>query len=344
MTPNQSLSGNASDQFWKPYPTLAAARAWTVQLVGDMQLKLADLQAELPTVKCVVLSGSLARLDASPQSDVDLIVVLRDEALGDEERASNAVSVVWQRLESLGLREPQGGGVFAKPTSRQQLCDGPRGVVAENVDIFGKRIQLLLEARPIFGGEECMQLQRDILQRYADHPFAHRADELWGYLTDDLIRYWRSYRVWRQWDIKTGNGGWYLRNLKLRHSRLVTYAALLLACVADTIEKPSVESLLELLRLPPLERLHYVDQQLGVGAVAAVCQYYDSFLHQINDAAHRNAFEDATPSTPQQALDEADEQFAHLLDNSDQLRTALVRLILAVPNEHGDRILASLVF
>ncbi len=242
------------------------------------------------------------------------------------------------------MREPQGGGVFAKPTSRQQLCDGPCGVVAEDVDIFGKRIQLLLEARPIFGANACTQLQRDILKRYAEHPFASRDGELWGYLTDDLIRYWRSYRVWRQWDITSGNGGWYLRNLKLRHSRLITYAALLLACVADTTDEPSVESLLKFLQMTPLERIRHADQRFDAGGFDAICQHYDNFLAQINDATRRQAFENATPAIPQQALNSADDSFSGLLDNSDQLRIAIVKLLRALPDAKSDRILATLMF
>ncbi len=94
MTQNQTLHDSEKEPTWKAYPTLASARVWTTQLVEAMRFKLADLHTDLPAVKCVVLSGSLARLDASPQSDVDLIVVLEDEALANHEQADGAVSSV----------------------------------------------------------------------------------------------------------------------------------------------------------------------------------------------------------------------------------------------------------
>ena len=288
------------------------------------------------------MAGSIARLDASPQADGDLIVVLDDDTPLEGGDARRAVEATWQRLAPLGLSRPRSDGVFARPTSRQQLCDGPRGVVAEPVEVFGKRIHFLLEARDVLGSEAFSNLQREILDRYAGHPFQHRPGDRWSYLTDDLIRYWRSYRVWRNWD--TRSGSWYLRNVKLRHSRLVTYASLLFACVLESEEDQGSDSLLEWIRLPPLERLYRVDQQLKVGVYDEIVDCYSRYLEVIHDADRRLALKQASVWDVNHPLRDAPAEFLELLDNSDRLRVALVRLLRGMPDSTFDQLLRGLVF
>ncbi len=327
-----------------PYKTIVAASAASLETVDNLRIRLAALHSQLPELSCVLVCGSLARLDASEVSDADLIVVLKDEAIGDSAKEQQIVSHIWNQLVSLGLEPPQGDGIFATPISRSELCDGPCGVVAEDVGIFGKRIHLLLESRSVFGDDTCRELQRTILTRYASHPFSSQKGEYWKYLTDDLIRYWRSYSVWRHWDMKTSAGGWYMRNAKLRHSRLLTYASLLLVCVVDEMEQPSIDSLLKRITQTPLERLQHIDEQFNADTIDEICFHYDAFLGSINDSTFRQRLETACPSSAQNALQEAPSGFIELLDNSDKLRAALVKIVQSLPDAACDRALQHLLF
>ena len=333
MTLANSPSPMDDDHTWQSHPAIARARAWTLRRVDEIRYELAGLEKQAPALRCIVLSGSLARLDACPQSDADLIVVLGDKTPLDSDEARDVARAAGDRLESLGLRRPQSSGVFVSPTSRRQLCDGPRGIVDEAVDVFGKRIQLLLEARAVLGSTACTQLQRDILLRYVDHPFAQRPGQRWNYLTDDLIRYWRSYRVWRHWDITETNGGWFVRNLKLRYSRLLTFASLLLACVTDIGDRRTVEALLALIPLTPLERIRRCEQQLGGHEFDTVCRLYEGFLQVANDAEHRMDLEGEKLVDPRAGLRNASPAFQKLVDDSDDLRAALWRLLRHLPDD-----------
>lgn len=323
---------------------MAAARDWSLRRVDEIRRRLLGIDRQATAIRSLVMTGSLARLDACPESDGDLIVVLHDEVAPDSQEATEAVHAIWRPLESLGLRPPKAGGIYRSPTSGHQLCSGRRGVVEESREIFGKRIQLLLEARSVLGQDACTALQRDILQRYAEHPFAARPGELWSYLTDDLIRYWRSYRVWRQWDTSPDNGGWYVRNLKLAHGRRLSYASLLLSCLRCACpEVASVEPLLAFVGMTPLERLWSLDQEIGAGVFDGISGCYERYLHTMHDAQVRRKLGSCTPSSPQRALREAPEEFTDLLDNAEQLRAALVRLVRALAPADSDDRLASVI-
>ena len=257
--------------------------------------------------------------------------------------ANLAVGAIWSRLAPLGLRGPHLGGVFLQPTSARELCDGPRGIVDEAVGPFGRRMQLLLEARAVVGTPECTRLQRRILQRYAQHPYAGQTGQRWGYLRDDLIRYWRSYRVWRHWDVAADNGGWYLRNAKLGHSRLLTYASFLLSTF-DREDEPTVEALLNVLPLTPLERILQIDESERASVFHDICRHYERFLSVVNDAEQRRQLEDVVATTPEQLLATAPEVFGEILSNADGLRLACCRLLLQRPSVAMERLLANVVF
>lgn len=329
---------------WEAFPAVAAARAWSLRKVGEMESRLAALKSPHSELSCIVLCGSLARWEACTESDIDLIFVLHDTIRLDSAEAESALETVFDVLGTFNLRRPKPDGVFVSPTSRSQLCDAPRGIVTEAMDVFGKRIQLLLEARPIFGPEACRRLQSEILMRYASHPFAQRRGEYWGYLVDDLMRFWHSYRVWRYWDVKQGIGGWYSRNIKLRFSRLMSCASLLLACAVDSLEGPHVDSLLGWLELTPLERIVQVDERMNTGAAEAIIGYYDRFLLAISDPELRRVLTQASAASPQDALVNGPPIFNSLLDDADGLRSELVRLMLSFPESAKRELFARLLF
>ena len=336
---SDSLISNTTNIDWSDYPSIQSRRDWSLEQVIKLQGLLSDIRQTHPIVDSVVVSGSLARLDAGPDSDSDIIVILSDDAELKDAVAGDAVTEISRRSEPLGLRSAQAAGIFATPTSRSELCDGPRGIVDESMSVFGKRMQLLLEARPIFGTDACRELQRDILRRYTKHPFANQPNELWNYLTDDLIRYWRSYRVWRHWDVAPGNGGWYLRNLKLRYSRLLSYASLLMSCSAANRE---LNSVLDVLSLTPLERLARLENHLEIDTMKPIYESYDCFLRIVSDSEIHHRLEGLQIDEAETAMQTAPLEFETLLGSSRSIQSALVTLLSRLPNQQA--ILSSLLF
>ena len=212
---------------WSRYPNLAAARARSRDWLSRIRDALASLDESVPSLRSVAVAGSLARLDAGHEADCDLLLILADDATSAATTRDQAMEEAWCRLESTGMQRPLSDGIFGRPTSRTELCDGPRGVVAEDMRTFGQRIHLLLEAHPIIGEPACRALQNAILNRYAHHPFTTRPGERWSYLRDDLIRYWRSYRVWRHWGWPYGE-----RQLVSPESQATIQSPAQLCCIA----------------------------------------------------------------------------------------------------------------
>jgi hypothetical protein len=210
-------------------------------------------------------------MEAVASSDCDLVVVLHDD---DREAGSSIMSTVFDCVEQVGCQRPKAAGIFGFPTSFEELLDPKTaGVVDEDLGVFGKRIQALLDSQPLVHAGEFESLQTQILQRYASAPVADPNAFQLSWLIDDLIRYWRSLCARTRWLSRDNESQWRALNVKVRHSRMLLCAGLyhLLVEVMDSAE-PATE-LAELLRLVPLER---VNRTTGVGYSAdqeVLCGY-----------------------------------------------------------------------
>src|SRR6185436_13433920 len=102
-----------------------------------------------------------------------------------------------------------------------------------NLGSLAQRMLLLMECRPIFNERVYRSAIDQILGRYLDLVRQDpRKDPL--VLMNDLVRYFRSicvnyhFNFWRQQE------KWGLRNVKLKHSRIILYAGLLFLVVNST--------------------------------------------------------------------------------------------------------------
>ena len=128
-------------------------------------------ESALPSnISSIAVSGSLARMEAHRDSDLDLLVIVND---GDASASNLAFDQVWSQLDSLNIRKPKDGGIFAQPVERTRLLDDcSKGIVDESLVVFGQRMQLLIDAQPIYGFEQFDVLRRDILRWYSEHRIA----------------------------------------------------------------------------------------------------------------------------------------------------------------------------
>ena len=118
---------------------------------------------------------------------------------------------------------------------------------------------LLLEARPIFNDDLYNDVIDAVFERYAGD-VRRETHKQFAFLINDLIRYFRSICVNYQSMFWRENEKWPLRNLKLRHSRVVMYAGLLFllgqaSCYSGDERVTLVRSHL---LLTPLERIALV--------------------------------------------------------------------------------------
>ncbi len=236
---------------------------------------------------------------------------------------------------NLGLRISKSDGIFRDAISPALMLDrNALGRLDESPKVFGKRIQILLDTRPLSGTEYFYGVRRRILEWYAGPSKKFAGEAPWEYLLSDLIRYANSYRNWQATKVeRTADDSWALRQVKLRSSRLITWMGLW-SLILHAWEQPGdgLEWLEMRLNLTPLERIAHVFGEAASPAMTEVLMSYESILAKLQDPGIRSQLVATGPSeSPAQAANYC-EEFGLISSQCATLRAALTRL---VSDRHG---------
>ncbi|MBM80717.1 MAG: hypothetical protein CMJ78_09005 [Planctomycetaceae bacterium] len=314
-------------------PALSAAWERSHAVIADMRQRLEG--AAIEGLATIAASGSVGRMEMLEHSDVDLIVVLDDSIELHAAETREIYEAVWMSLVPLDLKRPRDGGIYGSPTNCRELCDPSTiGKIEDDPSVFGKRIQLLLDSQPVVFPENLKMATDRIVERYATGIRQHPPSRNWHYLLNDLTRYYRSLCVYYEWDQRDRPAKWRLRNTKLRYSRLINHAGLLLL-LAESISKGPVD--LDWFRmqlsLTPLERIASVFSKCESSDFNAIAARYDRFLSQMSDKNFRERHESDDGSTYQKITESARE-----------LSSTLLRFLLSNQNRWSERFFESLIF
>ena len=246
-------------------PQLWAARATSQQLLAGLAAALARSPGALAGVETIIAAGSLGRLEAHAGSDFDGILIASP---GGPPTVSEDV---FDTVAACGLKPPKADGIYRATVTADTLCQlSSRGSLDEPPAHFGKRMQVLLDARAVTGEAAFQQLQRRILSWYAGDAMSPYPDTQWTLLINDLSRYLHAYAGWQQFKCaRSEDDGWYLRQAKLRSSRMLTFAGLLFLLGESS-------------RLGA-DKQHWVGARLGLSPlarVATVMQAWDAAAFQ----------------------------------------------------------------
>lgn len=317
-------------------------RYTTLRTNWDFSLKfLKTLKRELATklssnVLTVAIAGSFGRLEASASSDADYILIVKNVA---PRATKKDRELLRQTIRNLGAHLPNKGGVFAQPRTLDQLVKNI-GMAIESTDILGKRMLLLLESRPVYAEKPYEKVLATIFDRYCEYVANEPAKEF-VFLLNDLIRYFRYICVNYQSSFWRQNEQWPLRNLKLRHSRIIMYAGLLMLVgeASKYDNKNKIEVISNALNWTPLERIGWVYNQNKDQSFFRVVGLYNVFLGKLSD-----------PNLRQELNDIKYEDrynypiFSELKANSDALVAELTRFIWCRRNQWSDRFFEYLMF
>jgi len=331
----------------KKHPTLTYARDWSNDMLQQMQQRLLPLAESAPDVTIAAVSGSLGRIEGMAHSDCDLIVLVNDEAIHDPVRCQKAMQAVWDVLDPLGMPLPKSTGIYVTPASHSQICDhGTLGMIADDKNTFGKRMQILLDAKPVYGEENFQILVQGLLERYAAGFLIYDQKKEWVYLLNDLIRYLRSYCAWHQFDLSNDPiDSWHMRNAKLRNSRIPMFAALIFLLGECSKEKQDkIGWLREHLALTPMQRIEKVYALNDDDGFNLLIDAYEVFMTSINSPEVRKALVDANPSSLDElrAMDVPEYNLLH--SNSDILIKELTRFTLDRRGDWSDAFFEYLLF
>ncbi len=310
------------------HPWLEACRIHSCELLQNLA---ASTRAQQPVFLTLAAAGSLGRLEAGPDSDFDSLFIVADAAAkppDTSDTVSEAIAAVFARAREYGLAVPKADGIFRAAITPASLVDpAALGSLDESPATFGRRMQFLLDARPVFGAEAFHQLQARVLDWYCSPARKLPAEAPWDYLQGDLVRYAHAYRNWQSFrHARTAEDSWALRQAKLRLVRYVTWMGLyLLVAEARAMGGEAEAWLLSKLELTPLERIVHVLEGEAPQAAARIVEAYGEGLMLLHDSAvRRELIASAAPETGR--LPPA---LTRIIELSDAIRAALQVFMVA---------------
>lgn len=324
---------NGHDINLERYPALKQSREFSSKLYKKLR---EDLAGKLSTKTYTVATcGSLARCEASECSDVDFLIVPNgDDDLDIADDKATLHGVMMSNKVSL----PNPDGVFAQQRGIGNLI-GQMGKKGEEADVLAKRMLLLMESKPLFSDDNYCALINSIFEKYAKYVIAEPNKEFLV-LLNDVIRYFRYICLNYEHSFGHQNEKWPIRNVKLRHSRVLIYFGLL-ALIGESSKHGTdkVVWLKDKLALTPLERVALVYNSNRDDGIQRVFGLYNTFVSKISEESNRQALNNMPYDSRY-----ASNLFVELKANSDAFITELSRFVYARRGQWSNKFFEYLLF
>jgi len=264
--------------------------------------KLSNAEGIAAGKACVYATGSLGRCEASVYSDLDLFIVSKME---NEKLSGGKQQSLLRRLDNiriqadliqvtreLNIPEFSGDGKYLVHYSVQELIGTLGKPEDDALNTFTARLLLLLESHPLIGEAVYKDVIEEVIAPYWKDFADHKADFVPAFLTNDILRLWRTFCV--NYEANTSseptaeNAKRKSKNYKLKHSRLLTcYSALLyLLAVYGRQNTVSLDNVVQMTQLTPTKRLEWLLEQNNIAdarpAIQRLLDQYEAFLKTTN--------------------------------------------------------------
>lgn len=271
-------------------------RAESLERISSLR---GQLQKEIPAIKpcltepdvCIYATGSLARLEANPASDLDAFFFLtgseKKKALG-RIHDIKVLNIVLSASEKNGFPDFSNDGEYLRFLHIEDVLERIGGREDDYHNALTARMLLMLESSYLYNETLFDKFRLSVIERYFIDFHEHSSDFRPIFLLNDILRFWRTMclnyehnREWRSDDLEKRSKG-HLANLKLRFSRLsicFSFIVKLLSLGATV----SPEQVVEISRLTPLERIQSMSSlgpQEGV-LVSTLQKEYAWFLSAV---------------------------------------------------------------
>jgi predicted nucleotidyltransferase len=297
----------------------------------------------------IVVVGSLARREFTKESDIDWTLLLDGMSKPQDEKLTCDIR---KTLDELKKKQPGREGVFGTFVSSHDLIHRIGGETDTNANTT-RRILLLLESMAIGRDDAYGRVVNNILYRYLDEDrglwFGSGTSKVPRFLFNDVARYWRTMAVDFAYKQRTRpDGGFLLRNTKLRMSRKLLFLAGMLTCFdchtrfEDPNERKAfykgkpvedvIARLRSVLRQPPLEILAFslLSYANHDEAIKRLFTSYDRFLGMLANEATRERLD----TIPVEEI-EGDPVATDARNASHEFRDAIAELFLTSKTELG---------
>lgn len=279
------------------HPSLATAYEYSNRLLARLGASLERHAGGLSAITTVALGGSLGRLEAHRHSDFDCLIFAADDA--PPETIETETMTVMRLLGESGLKAPKVSGIYGQAIQPQSLLDpAALGSLSESPQLFGHRMQLLLDAQPVFRPGQLRELQRAVLAWYGSGFHQRDPAEGWAYLINDLGRYRHAYSAWQRYKLSRSNDdSWQLRQAKLRSSRTITFASFNFVLGITNHSPNKHAEALDYLRHTPLQRLALIMRRYDNDAFGELLNHYEALHRNLSDYRVRSLLVNGGPET-----------------------------------------------
>lgn len=282
----------------------------------------------------IVTAGSYGRMEASKESDLDYVILSDTDT---NVPIADIVKKVREIAVQLEIPLPNETGVFANSYSKSDLIDNI-GNEEDDLSKLAQRLLMIMETKPIFNEALFDSIIDEILRKYLEYVIKEPTKEA-IFLMNDLIRYFRSIAVNYQYNFWKNNEKWTIRNVKLRHSRILMYAGVLLLILnASKLRERKFEYIKERIKFTPVEKIVSVYLDNNDFNFSRLIGAYDIFLGKLNDKEVRKQLQveyDDRYNNP---------HYAELKVTSDTFIAELTRFILSKRGVWSEEVFEYLIF
>ena len=276
---------------------LKRRREETTQRITSLRNDLSKAEELADGKACVYATGSFARGEASPYSDLDLFIVGHFK---DGRRLLRRLDEICMKADlieatkSHGIPDFSGDGEYLEHYTTDELIR-TLGKPEDDVNnTFTARLLLLLESAPLLGSTVYDDVIGEVIAAYWEDFEDHKNEFMPAFLANDILRLWRTFCV--NYEARTARepqekkAKRKLKNYKLKHSRLLTCYSALLHLLATYTERKTVSptDALEMVRLTPTQRLEkllsHPETTAAQAKIADLLGCYERFLDNTNEA------------------------------------------------------------
>jgi len=302
--------------------------------------KLRDLNARLNAAFrgdenfSVLVAGSFGRMDAHGKSDLDFMII-HNGSLRDQQ---SKIGTVRNCAHELGIETPNPEGAFSKPIELDTMIRTV-GSNEDNLNSTAQRLLILMEGRAIYNQRFFNHIMMSILEFYLDQVSKDPEKEALV-LLNDLIKYFRSICINVEFNFWQDRSKWGIRNVKLRHSRILIYAGLLLLILtASKYRKEKVDFLKDNIFRSPIEKIYTAYQENNDSNFERILAIYNVFLSKLVQDSVRDELK--ALEYPERF---SSNSYAELKTNSSFLQAELTRFILDNRGQWTSRAFEYLIF
>lgn len=233
----------------------------------------------------VFAAGSLGRLEAGGNSDLDIFVIARPNSLGRLGEV-RLLSKIADLNDVLGFPPFSDEMRYMKVYDSEQLVKDTGKPRDDSENSFTTRMLLLLESAPLTNEEMYYEVMSEVCENYF-RDNKGKKDFRPLFLINDLLRYWRTLCLNYEQCREDPSKPWRKRNMNLRFSRLTTVFATVALLMID--RPAEARDFIDHTSRTPIERLADAVDKLAdpvfESAFLSFLENYSSFL-RIKDSAN----------------------------------------------------------